>query len=82
MQQTSPKFQVCTTKTLFHWLSNNVLQMSSLVLQTQGSVGKVLDDPPAFFPWDRSYFCCDCCLQVRDSLGLLPHTLPLRYPHI
>ena len=33
--------------------------------------GKVLDDPPAFLPWDRSYCCCDCCLQVRDSLGFV-----------
>ena len=31
--------------------------------------GKVLDDPPSFLPWDRTYCCCDCCLQVRDRLG-------------
>ena len=34
---------------------------------TFGSGGQVLDDPPAFLPWDRSY----CCLQVRDSLGVV-----------
>ena len=33
--------------------------------------GKVLDDPPAFLPWDRSDCCCDCTLQVRDSLGVV-----------
>ena len=47
---------------LFRWRSKNVLQMSSPALQAHlGPVGKVLDDPPAFLPWDRSYFCCDCC---------------------
>jgi len=25
----------------------------------------------AFLPWGRSYCCCDCCLQVRDSLGVV-----------
>ena len=34
---------------------------------TFGSGGQSLDDPPAFLPWDRS--CC--CLQVRDSLGVV-----------
>jgi len=42
--------------------------MSSLVLQAHlDPAGKVLDDPPAFLPWDRS----SCCLQVRDSLGVV-----------
>jgi len=64
---------------LFHWSSKNVLQMSSPALQARlDPASKVLDDPPAFLPWDRSYCCCDCCLQVRDSL----YTLSLRYPHI
>ena len=50
----------------------NVLQMSSPVLQAHlDPVGSVLDDPHAFLPWDRSYCCCDCCLQVRDSLGIV-----------
>ena len=57
---------------LFHWRSKNVLQMSSTVLQAHlDPAGKVLDDPPAFLPWNRSYCCCDCCLQVRDSLGVV-----------
>ena len=43
--------------------------MSSPALQVHlDPAGKVLDDTPAFLPWDRSYCCCDCCLQVRDSL--------------
>jgi len=29
--------------------------------------GNVLDDPPAFLPWYRSH----CCLQIRDSLGVV-----------
>ena len=46
--------------------------MSSPVLQAHlDAVGKVLDDPPALHPWDHSYCCCDCCLQVRDSLGVV-----------
>jgi len=50
----------------------NVLQMSSPALQAHlYPAGKVLDDPPTFFPWDRSYCCYDCCLQVRDSLGVV-----------
>jgi len=57
---------------LFHWRSKNVLQMSSPALQAHlDTAGKVLDDTPAFLPWDRSYCCCDCCLQVRDSLGFV-----------
>jgi len=48
---------------LFHWRSKNVLQMSSPALQAHlDPAGKVLDDPPAFLPWDRSYCYCDCCL--------------------
>jgi len=43
--------------------------MSSPALQAHlGPAGKVRNDPPAFLPWDRSYCCCDCCIQVRDSL--------------
>jgi len=38
---------------------------------TFGSGGQVLDDPPAFFSWNHSYCCCDCCLQVTDSLGVV-----------
>ena len=49
----------------------NVFQMSSPALQAQLDPGKVLDDPPAFLPRDRSYCCCDSCLQVRDSLGIV-----------
>jgi len=46
--------------------------MSSPALQAHlDSAGEVLDDPPAFLPWDRSYCCCDCCLQVRDSRGVV-----------
>ena len=46
--------------------------MSSLVLQAHlDPAGKVLDDPPTFLPWDHSYCYCDCCLQVRDSLGVV-----------
>ena len=46
--------------------------MSSPALQAHlDPAGKVLDDPPAFLPWDRSYCCCDCCFQVRDSLGVV-----------
>ena len=57
---------------LFYRRSKNVLQMSSPALQAHlDPAGKVLDDPPAFLPWDRSYCCCDCCLQVRDSLGVV-----------
>jgi len=48
----------------------NVLQISSPALQAHlDPAGKVLDDPPAFLPWDHSYCCCDCCLQVRDNPG-------------
>jgi len=46
--------------------------MSSLALQAHlDPAGKVLDDPPAFLPWNCSYCCCDSCLQVRDSLGVV-----------
>ena len=46
--------------------------MSSPALQAHlGPAGKVRNDPPAFLPWDRSYCCCDCCIQVRDSLGVV-----------
>ena len=46
--------------------------MNSPALQAHlDPAGKVLDDPPAFLPWDRSYCCCDSCLQVRDSLGVV-----------
>ena len=46
--------------------------MSSPALQAHlNPAGKVLDDPPAFLPWDRFYGCCDCCLQVRDGLGVV-----------
>ena len=42
--------------------------MSSPALQAHlDPAGKVLDDPPAFLLWDRSY----CWLQVRDSLGVV-----------
>jgi len=52
--------------------------MSSLALQAHLDLaGKFLDDPPAFLPWDR----CDCCLQVRDSLGVVAIHPVLRYPH-
>ena len=57
---------------LFHWRSKNVLQMVTPALQAHfDPAGKVFDDPPAFLPWDRSYYFCDCCLQVRDSLGVV-----------
>ena len=46
--------------------------MSSPALQAHlDPTGKVLDDPPTFLPWDRSYCCCDYCLQVRDRLGVV-----------
>ena len=52
----------------FPWRSKNVVQMTSPALEAcLDPAGKVLDDPPAFLPWDRSY----CCLQVRDSLGVV-----------
>jgi len=45
-----------------------VLQVSSTALRANlDPAGKVLDDTPAFLPWDRSY----CCLQVTDSLGVV-----------
>jgi len=50
----------------------NVLQMSFTALQAHLDLaGEILDDPPAFLSWDRSYCCCDCCLQVRDSLRVV-----------
>ena len=54
--------------------------MSSPALQAHlDPAGKVLDDPPAFLPWDRSY----CCLQVRDSLGVVAiHPVLKVSPHI
>ena len=53
--------------------------MSSPALQARlDPAGKVLDDPPAFLPWDRSYCCCNCCLQVRDSLGIIAMHLVLK----
>ena len=69
---------------LFHWRSKNVLQMSSPALQAHlDPAGKVLDDPPAFLSWGRSYCCCDCCLQVRDSLGVVAiHPVLKVSPHI
>ena len=34
-------------------------------------------------PWDHSYCCCDCCLQVRDSLGVVAtHPVLKVSPHI
>jgi len=70
---------------LFHWHSKNVLQMSYPALQADlDPVGEVLDDPPAVLPWDRSYCCCcDSCLQVRDSLGVVViHPVLKVSPHI
>jgi len=65
---------------LFHWRSKNVLQMSFQALQAHLHLaGKVLDDPPAFLPWDRSYFC----LQVRDNMGAVAiHPVFKVTPHI
>ena len=59
-------------------------KMSSPTLQAHlDPRGKVHDDPPAFLPWDRSYCCCDCCFQVRDSLGVVAIHPVLRVsPHI
>ena len=70
----------CVLKKLFVSLAlKYVLQMSSPALQAHlDPPGKVLDDPPAFLPWDRSYCCCDCCLQVRDSLGFVAIHLVLK----
>jgi len=58
--------------------------MSSQALQAHlDPGGKVLDDPPAFLPWDRSYCCCDCCLQVRDVLVVVAiHPVLKVSPHI
>jgi len=45
--------------------------------------GKVLDDPPTFLPWDRSWCYCDCCLQVRDNLEVVAmHPVLKVSPHI
>ena len=54
--------------------------MSSPALQPHlDTVGKVLDDPPAFLPWDRSY----CCFQVRYSQEVVAiHTVLKLSPHI
>jgi len=54
--------------------------MSSPALQAHlDPAGKVLDDPPAFLPWNRSY----CCLQVRGSLGVVAiHPVLKVSPHI
>ena len=49
-------FKFVLQNSLFHWRSKNVLQMSSSALQVHlDPAGKVLDDLPAFLPWDRSY---------------------------
>ena len=67
--------------TLFHWRSKNVLQMSSPALQAHlDPAGKVLYDPPAFFPWDH---IAAVIAAFRSGIvwGLLPYTLFLRYPH-
>ena len=75
---------LCYKNSLFHWRSKNVFQMSSPALEAHlDPAGKVLDDPPAFLPWDRSYCCCDCCLQVRNSLGVVGiHPVLKVSPHI
>ena len=54
--------------------------MSSPALQAHlDPVGEVLDDRPAFLPWDRSYYC----LQVRDSLGVVAiHPVLKVSPHM
>jgi len=54
--------------------------MSSTVLQAHlNPAGKVLDDPPTYLPWDRSY----CCLHVRDSLGVVAiHPVLKVSPHL
>ena len=69
---------------LFHWRSKNVLQMSSQALQAHlDPAGEALDDPPTFLPWNRSYCCCDCCLQVTDSLGVVAiHPVLMMSPYI
>jgi len=57
--------------------------MSSPALQAHlDPVNKVFDDPPAFLPWDCSYCCCDCCLRVRDTLGVVAIHPVLKVPHI
>ena len=58
--------------------------MSSPALRAHlDPAGKVLDDPPAFLLWDRSCCCCDCCLQVRDSLVVVAiHPVIKVYPNI
>jgi len=58
--------------------------MSSPALQAYlDPADKVLDDPSAFLPWDRSYCRYDCCLQVRDSLGVVAiHPVLKVSPHI
>jgi len=57
--------------------------MSSPALQAHLDPGGiVLDYPPAFLPWDRSYCCCDCCLQIRDSLEVVAmHPVLKASPH-
>jgi len=62
-------------------ISKNRITSKILCRLTQNF--KVLDDPPAFLPWDRSYCCCDCCLQIRDSLGVVAiHPVLKVSPHI
>jgi len=57
--------------------------MNYRVLQAHlDPAGKVVHDPPAFLPWDRSYCCCDCWIQVRDSLGVVAIHPVLNYPQI
>ena len=77
-------FKSLLKNSLFHWRSKNVLHMSSPALQAHlDPTGKVLDDPPTFLPWDRSYCYCDCCLQVRDSLRVVAiHTVQKVSPQI
>ena len=49
-----------------------MLQMSPPPLQAHlDPAGEVLDDPPAFLLRDRSYGCCDVCLQSRNGLWVV-----------
>jgi len=53
---------------LFHWRSKWALLPCRHIWIRRV---KFFDDPPAYLSWDRSYCCCDCCLQVRDNLGVV-----------
>ena len=64
-----------------HLQSLNSVQQKLFVLQPLKDMfqmrppeevpGKVPNDPPALLSQDGSNGCCDGCLEVRDSLGVV-----------